>query len=262
MAELPPVVPFPRVLHLNSAGPDVVAVKRALSRAGFMGWGDFTNVWGAYAVKALEAFEKTKGLKQTGVYAFTRHEALRKTRRKGSRSEWAFDAKSIAIMRGEDVSPWERVSGLVVDAVDQAILRRDAIPYTQARPFPDELPFPNIPDEGADCSGFVTWALRSGGPGVPDPNGMVGGTYWKYGFTGTLWVRNAVVDRLSGSRVCDLVFYGRPWESGGAAHVAIVRHVASDGTRYVGSHGSSAGPLNVRADYRQIVGIRRPRLGV
>jgi cell wall-associated NlpC family hydrolase len=259
MAALPPVVPFVRVLVPGTSGRDVIAVKRALSRAGFMEWGEFTPVWGPFAQAALKAFEKTLGYKQTGVYAYTRHEALRKRHKKGSRIEWAFDAFSIAILRQEDVTPYEATVERVVSAVDQAILRRDVIPYTQARPFPDILPYPNIPNLGADCSGFVTWALRSGGPHVPDPNGTVGGSTWKWGFTGTLWARNAVVSRLSLAKVCDLVFYGRPWESGSAAHVAIVRAIEG-GVVYVGSHGSSRGPLNVQATYRSITGIRRPVL--
>ena len=259
MAALPPIVPFVRVLEPGTAGRDIVAVKRALSRAGYMEWGDFTPIWGPFAQTALKRFEKAKGYKQTGIYTYTRHEALRKTHKKNSRSEWAFDAFSIAIMRQEDVTPYEATVDRVVSAVDQAILRRDSIPYTMARPYPDMEPYPNIPDRGADCSGFVTWALRSGGPSVPDPNGMIAGTYWKYGFTGSMWARNEVVSRLSQARLCDLVFYGRPWESGGAAHVAIVRNIA-DGVVWVGSHGSSRGPLNVRADYRQITGIRRPVL--
>lgn len=262
MAVIAPVVPFVRVLKRGSVGRDCIAAKRALSRAGYMTWGDFTNVWGEYAENALKKLEKARGWKITGVYAYTRHEALRKMHRKGHPSEWAFDAMAIAIMRDEDVSPWERVSNRVTNAIDQAILHRDWIPYTMERPYPDIEPYPNLPNEGADCSGFVAWALRSGGPGVPDPNGMVAGTYWRYGFTGFMWARNPVVPQLAVSRVCDLVFYGRPWESGGGAHVAIVRHIEPDGTRYVGSHGSSVGPLNLRATYRQIVGIRRPSLGV
>jgi hypothetical protein len=47
--------------------------------------------------------------------------------------------------------------------------------------------------------------------------------------------------------------------AGGRAHVAIVREIGSRGV-LVGSMGSDKGPLNIRADYRQIVGIRRPVL--
>ena len=135
MAPLPPNVPFTRKLDEHTVGHDVVAVKRALSRAGHMQWGDFTEVWGKYAAAALKSFEKAKGLKQTGEYTFTRHEALRKTHRDGSRIEWAFDHFAIAIMKQEDVSPYERRLALVIAAVDQAILRRAKIAYDMIRPY-------------------------------------------------------------------------------------------------------------------------------
>lgn len=254
----PPVVPFVRSLTQGCSGPDVVAVKRALSRAGYIEWKgtDFTRVWGPYAAESLKRFEKAKGLKQTGEYSFTRHEALRKTHRKGSRIEWAFDAFSIAIMREEDVSPWERVAYRTVDAVNQAIAHRDQITYSQVRPMPDMAPYPNLP-YAADCSGFATWAARSGG-WAQDPNYPLGSSRkWDgYGYTGTLWACGHDVSSLRYAKLCDLVFYGRPWLAGGAAHVSIVREI-HDGRVYVGSHGSRSGPINVPADYRSITGIRR-----
>lgn len=248
----PPKVPFVEALTLNEVNAWARSPKRALSRAGFMEWGEFTNVWGVHSVRACKAFQKSVRLKQTGVYTFATHEALRKRHKKGSRTEWAFDAFAIAIAFNQDVSPLERAQFKVVDAIDYAILHRDRMDYAQIRPMRDMEPPPNLPNP-CDCSQFVTWALKSGG--APDPNHN---DYNGQGYTGSLW-NNEKVSSLSQARLCDMVFYGIPWMAGGRAHVSIVREVGSRGV-LVGSMGSSRGPLNVRADYRHIVGIRRPRL--
>jgi hypothetical protein len=248
----PPKVPFVEELTLNEVNNWARSPKRALSRAGFMQWGEFTNVWGVNSVRACKAFQKAVRLKQTGTYTFATHEALRKRRKKGSRTEWAFDALAIAIAANNDITPLERVMFKTVDAIDYAILHRDKMLYDQIRLMRDMDPPPNVPNP-CDCSQFVTWALKSGG--APDPNHL---GYSGAGFTGTLW-NNEKVSGLSSARLCDLVFYGIPWMAGGRAHVAIVREIGSRGV-LVGSMGSDKGPLNIRADYRQIVGIRRPVL--
>lgn len=248
----PPKVPFVEALSLNEVNNWARSPKRALSRAGFMQWGEFTNVWGVNSVRACKAFQKAVRLKQTGTYTFATHEALRKRRKKGSRTEWAFDALAIAIAANNDVTPLERVMFKTVDAIDYAILHRDQMAYSQKRPA-DITPYPHLP-HATDCSGFITWAGRSGG-WKTDPNHL---NWTGYGFTGTLW-DNERVPSLTQARLCDLVFYGIPWMAGGRAHVAIVREIGSRGV-LVGSMGSDKGPLNIRADYRQIVGIRRPVL--
>jgi hypothetical protein len=259
MTERPPVVPFVRELEQGMVGLDVVAVKRALSRAGYIEWapgGAFSNVAGPFFVTSLNRFKRAKGLKQDGKYSFPTHEALRKSRRRRSRSEWAFDRLAIHTLEGKLQTPEERVLDGILAACDQAILRRDLIRYAQVRPYPDMLPYPNLPNV-CDCSQFVTWCYRSGG--APDPNGEVGGTFWRYGFTGTLWLNQEVPLVLSMIRLGDLVFYGTPWRAGGAAHVAICREIRA-GKPWVGSMGSDSGPLNLPADYRRIVGVRRPAL--
>jgi len=49
-------VPFCRPLRPGARGLDVVAVKRTLSRAGFMRWGAFTQAWGTGATEACRRF--------------------------------------------------------------------------------------------------------------------------------------------------------------------------------------------------------------
>lgn len=255
----PPRVPFIDEIVLNDVGAHIRYTKRALSRAGYMEWGEFTNVAGKHFFTALNAFEKAKGLKITKKFDYTRHEALRKTHRKGSRTEWAFDAYAIAGLVGEELSPWDRVVQKTLDAVDYAILHKERIDYNQVRRMPDNSPFPNLPNP-CDCSQFMTWAAKSG-KWIQDPNYPVNSTRkWDdYGFTGTLWAVGTPVSGLSAARLCDMVFFGRPWLAGGAAHVGMVRAIIS-GTVYIGHHGQTAGPFNSRADYRSVTGIRRFRL--
>jgi murein DD-endopeptidase MepM/ murein hydrolase activator NlpD len=68
---------FNRVLKLGSTGRDVLAVKRALSRAGFIRWRkQFTPVLGPYAVKGLKEFQRKNGILSTGKYGPRTHRAL------------------------------------------------------------------------------------------------------------------------------------------------------------------------------------------
>lgn len=102
-----PVVPFPRPLYPPSheKGPvgddiDVVAVKRAISRAGFFPWQDFDDAYNEnFAMKGVKPFQKAKGLQATGNYGQATHDALRNTRRKDHATEWAFDPIAIQLMK-------------------------------------------------------------------------------------------------------------------------------------------------------------------
>lgn len=255
----PPRVPFIEEITQGEVGSHVRFTKRALSRAGFMEWGEFTNVAGEHWIRALNAFKKVKGLKVNGVYDFATHEALRKTHRKGSRTEWAFDSFAIKGLTGENITPLEKIINKTIDAVDYAILHRDRMDYAQIRRMPDNSPFPNLPNP-CDCSQFVTWAAKSGG-WLQDPNYSVNSSRkWDdYGYTGTLWESGTTINGLSSARLLDLVFFGRPWQPGGAAHVGIVRAIVR-GVVYIGHHGQNAGPFNSRADYRSVTGVRRYKI--
>lgn len=67
---------FHRALKLGSRGRDVIAVKRALSRAGFIRWGKFTPVFGPFAVRALKNYQRTIPVQPTGLYGRKTHEQL------------------------------------------------------------------------------------------------------------------------------------------------------------------------------------------
>ena len=108
-----PVVPFTRPLYPPSheKGPvsddvDVVAVKRAVSRAGFFPWQDFDDSYNEnFATKGVKPFQKAKGINATGNYGQATHDALRNTRRKDHATEWAFDQISINLMKEAVAGP-------------------------------------------------------------------------------------------------------------------------------------------------------------
>jgi Putative peptidoglycan binding domain len=103
-----PTVPFPRPLYppSHAEGPvpddvDVVAVKRAIARAGFFPWNSFDDTYNEnFAMKGVKPFQQANGLSATGNYGEKTHEKLRNTRRKGYPTQWAFDAVSINLMKG------------------------------------------------------------------------------------------------------------------------------------------------------------------
>ncbi len=101
-----PNVEFPRPLYppSHAKGPvpndiDVVAVKRAISRAGFWPWQDFDSAYSeAFAQDGVRPFQQQSGLTASGNYGEATHNKLVATHRKGSATEWAFDPISIRLM--------------------------------------------------------------------------------------------------------------------------------------------------------------------
>ena len=243
------VIPFRREIRRGTKGKDVIAVKRALSRAGYMKWigWKFTPTFGPYAVTALKRFQRKNGLPPDGVYGAATHTRLAKHRsRKGVQ---AFDSYSAFLLDNlELVSPEEKRRNAVAAAAMFGYHRRPWA-YSQGgsrmygvtrRLIPPK--YPTV----SDCSAFSTWcymvADRTVG-GVPDPNGF---NYRGWGYTGTL--QDHGVQISSGQlRKGDMVFYG--YQEGGriAGHVAV----------YVGGgfcvgHGSAGGPRLHSVHYRPV----------
>jgi len=71
-------LPFGRQIGLNYRGPDCLAMKRALARAGFgpKKLAGLTRVFGPYAVKELERFQADQGIAADGVYGALTHARL------------------------------------------------------------------------------------------------------------------------------------------------------------------------------------------
>jgi peptidoglycan hydrolase-like protein with peptidoglycan-binding domain len=86
------------------SGDDALAAKRALSRAGFIPWQEFTNVWGEQAKEGCIAFQKSVGITGSdggpprGNYGESTHKKLLQAKREMAH-EWAFDARSIELYK-------------------------------------------------------------------------------------------------------------------------------------------------------------------
>jgi len=248
----PAAVPFCRPLRSGARGLDVVAVKRTLSRAGFMQWGAFTQAWGPAATEACRRFQASTGLAQSGQYERATHDALLQATRKGHPTESAWDAYGRTLMEqfcaavGEEA----RVRRAIVDAARFWQTRRADIDYSQVRPFELKRP-PEVPAR-IDCSGFVTICHLAGGANNPNVERGKRLPYNGLGYTGTLLNggRRCAVEEL---RPGDLVFYGFTTTPGPAFPLNSPTHVAlwlGDGD--VMSHGRKQGPERLGYAYRAV----------
>lgn len=126
-----PTVPFMRTLYPpNSArGPvpsadDVIAIKRAVSRAGCYPWrgAKFNTAYNdEFSNEGVKKFQKKVGLPVTGVYNKATHDKLRNTRAKEKPAEWAFDKYSIdlinaAVKRKNEQSPLNKAENMLAFA--------------------------------------------------------------------------------------------------------------------------------------------------
>lgn len=233
------VVPFRRELHHGMKGEDVIAYKRALSRAGYMEWGSFTPLYGDIFSGVVGRFQKDKGLRADKEIGRLTHQQLLGTHRKGYPKEWAFDSRSAWLMSQVVVTtPQERIRAAICAAAYYAYSERDVEYYLQYRPMSDMAPPPNVPNK-MDCSQFGTWCYHSGGAPDPSHNGYNG-----IGNTTTMRQHGTSIPE-SKIQKGDLVFYTNP------DHVGV----------YVGSGrviemGSSMGPLLISMHYRHVIDIR------
>jgi Putative peptidoglycan binding domain len=244
----PPVVPYDGIPE----GMVCLAVKRALSRAGYMQWGNFTLQWGEFAQRACANFQHDHKLKPTGVYTQATHNVLVATPRAHTiPKEWAFDAFSIKIMKNEHTTPDEEIRQKILDGVTWSIDHQSMIGYDMFRPFYLFKTFPVYKYFKNDCSGMFAQWYKWGS--APDPHHA---RYNGSGNTATLWEYGDPVSSLKEAELCDAVLYGKPWQSGSAAHVAILRRKVGSNW-FAGSHGRESGPNEVEATYRRVIGIRR-----
>ena len=77
------------------SGDDCLAVKRVLSRMGYLPWTEFTNTYGQGAEDAAAEFQRAVGIQPTGHWGKPTHDASRKGKRVGGTpNEPAWDAYS------------------------------------------------------------------------------------------------------------------------------------------------------------------------
>ena len=161
-----PTVPFIRTLYPPNSpkgptrgGDDVIAVKRAISRAGFFPWKSrFTNNYNEEFVKVgVAGFQKKAGLPVSGIYGKTTHDKLRNTRCKAKKAEWAFDDFSITLIenvvkREAELKPIDKARNML------AFCRKFEGPYIYGGEHDGSFLDDDFQD-GFDCSSSTSYVL-------------------------------------------------------------------------------------------------------
>ena len=224
-----PVIPFKRPLYPTShvAGPttgeDVIAVKIAISRAGFWPWQEFDQVYNdAFAhgtgknkgISGVHGFKVQQSITIQGdTYDKWTHEALLKTRvpkGKPHEGEGVWNAYARALYRGfEDTTEAERIVQEFFRQWDILVANEPRSHYSQQRPIiplskrQDPIVFPNW----LDCSGTVIYCAWLADAKSPDPYGYSG-----YGNTNSLndngrRITEGEIDKYAKDHIV-LAFYG------------------------------------------------------
>lgn len=254
-----PDVKFLREIHPGYRGLDVISHKRCLSRWNpkVYPWGDFTDLAGKYFFDALVIYKKSKGLGIKRVLGGRTHEAMERTRKHGSKKEWAFDA--LAIRQAQQY--WDAHSKSKEELIRERIVqagffwfnKRGGIAYSQFRPM--QVGKPPWSASRWDCSGFYTVCCFAGG--APDPNGR---GYDGLGYTGTLMSRGRRVSSISQLKPGDAIFYGNArrapgFNAGDPSHVSL--YVGHGRVLSLGSYPMKHFPFN----YRSINHLRHYEMG-
>lgn len=220
-------------LKLGSRGKPVRALNRALSKAGFRKWQVFSFIFTIWVKRALQRFQKSRGLPQTGVYDQATHEKL-------SRYYDAYAIRYLLLASIPKPTTDELERAEYLSELMYLYNNRYAYPYTQARPFDCRKP----PSRGLDCSASGEWA------GEHSPIGSLSG-FSQCGFGNTdsqiarFRLLNRVRPSIASAKPGDPKYYG---SGGDPSHVAFyIGH--KDGRARVWSFGSF--PIKILdADYR------------
>jgi len=238
---------------MKSKGPTVEALKRAISRLGFMTWKgqDFTQAWpraGAFDT-GFRKWQQENDIPADGVYGRQTWKELRsaKVTQGQHKGEYALDRYAQLLIRDEwqelNVPDEQDVRAAIVEFCLKAEGNEDAWHYRQARPV-DVSVSPTAGYVWSDCSGYVIqafyYAKQKTGVNVPDPAKGGGAGEWSgYGNTSTEddWPRVG-----EPFRVGDLAHY--------SGHVTLCRRGGTARTAIFSSHGQEAGPMPVSLHYR------------
>jgi len=240
-----PTTPLARPIISGTTGQDVLAVKRALSRAGYIDWTQFTNVAGPFFMDAIHKFQHDHKIKPAGYGPHT-HSVLLSTHKKGSK-DWAWDSYSIGLEHAEYVllhtTPEQRIRSAILQAAQNIYAHRESVAYSNRRPFPLYSMGGPIP-AFIDCSGYAIDCYHAAGARCP----VSGGSYDGEGYTGSLLSAGKKVASAHYLKPGDLIFYGyttRPslaFPYGSPTHVAVY-----DGNGGVYSNGHH--PMGHYPDY-------------
>lgn len=238
-----------------SEGPTVVALKRAISRLGYMEWKgtEFTDKWpaGQALDKGFRHWQLDCDMPADGVYGQQawKHMRAAKVKSGAHAGEYALDKLALRLIRDD----WEAHN--VPDEVDFRVAltrfcllaeaNEDAWHYRQARPV-DVVVNPSAGYIWSDCSGYVIqayhWAMTQSGFTVPDPSKGGGAAPWS-GYGNTDWYEDDHPHVTDGVfKVGDLAHYN--------GHVTLCRKAGGEVTAVFSSHGQEAGPQPVSLHYR------------
>lgn len=233
-----------------SKGPTVIALKRAMSRLGYMDWKgtEFTDEWpaGQALDKGFRHWQLDGDMPSDGVYGQQAWKTLRtaKIPTGTHKGEWALDAYALDLIKDEwasgQVPDEDDIRAKITEFCRVAESNEDSWHYRQARPV-DVSVDPAATYVWSDCSGYVIqayhYAKRKTGLLIPDPA--------KQGWTGygnTDWYEDDHPQVQSPFKVGDLAhWYG---------HVAVCRKAGGEATAVWSSHGQEAGPQPVSLHYR------------
>jgi hypothetical protein len=269
----PPSISLPRTLYPPKldkgffTGDDVVAYKRAISRAGRWpwdpdGWDDgYADTFafgsgGNVKDTGVKGFQRQSGIDQTGILGKHTFEALRTSLVPEGLShagEPLFDSVALNLLKGYKPPGGDGAGGpgggdALVDYCRSSVANEPKIHYSENRPMTH---LGDDPDQGftCDCSGHSTGCYYEAG--WPDPN--------KNGYNGWGWTGELVDNPKVGApyKVGDLGLYGS--STSDTTHV-VTCYVAGDAWSSTWcSHGSEAGPYAVSLYYRDdLVCVVRP----
>jgi hypothetical protein len=245
-----------------SQGPDVVSVKRAVSRAfpDIFPWADFNPTYNLRLERAWRTIQHAHGIDSTGQYGTLSHAFLTHQHRADHPHEWAFDAIAMNLMETKweaihhpPMPPIEKLKLAMQDFMQRALNSAWNWHYSWQRPM-TALGRPPEQKQYSDCSTGATeviyWGKMVTGIPVPDPNGR---SWDGIGNTDTLWATNEsrrVHDRYE---VGDLAL----WTAHGG-HVAICMEPGSFSSAVFWSNGSESAPNTMyltqrMGDYRGTV---------
>jgi hypothetical protein len=238
-----PDVSFCRDIKPGARGDDVIAHKRAISRADPKAypWHEFSEFYGEFFKDAvIKMFPNSKG-----IIGKVQHEALEKKKAR-NKDEPAFDSVAVNLARNFCAEfTRDHTRDHIVEAGFFWYAHRASIAYSQNRAAIMCKP-PTVPRRW-DCSMFVTNCHYAGG--APDPNRM---NYTGYGYTGSLLATGTKKKSVDEILPGDAIMYGYTTHARPGFPVGSPTHVAL----YVGNHkvlSLGSYPVKYLAyDYRSI----------
>jgi cell wall-associated NlpC family hydrolase len=238
-----PAVPFVRTLFPPSspdkseAGIDVLAVKRAVSRAGFWPWQEFDETYSqAFAVKGVGGFQKSVGLPVDHVYGQNTHAKLRIAKAVDHPGEYAFDATAVSLMKQAKAQQQPKEQK-VAETLERFCATFDG-PYVYGGEHDRTLTDDSV-HNGFDCSSSVSFALFHVGL-LGDDQAHVSGWFKSWGEPGR--GRFVTVHAASDHVWIEFTITGHQWARfdtsphGCGEHGPRLRPCARDSARFVSRH--------------------------